>query len=237
MNIGITTLRARWLTLGAAAILLVVALTAGTLFAANGRHQPEAQPQSSAVGRRRCGYWLRSPISRRPRAVPERVPAQQDGNDEEEEVDLPPIVKVPPQHPNLDANLNRLVEEAETGTQPGVGQQPVATNSAGGASAPAGEPVLVTFYIEPEQVAAVRQFLEDNDVFIRNVGEDWIEAHVPPALLGAPPPSSPVSGGWILSFLPNRKAWATWSARAWSCTRPTPGTAWDTGARVSRSAL
>ena len=45
--------------------------------------------------------------------------------------------------------------------------------------------MLVTFYIEPEQVAAVRQFLEDNDVFVRNVGEDWIEAHVPPALLPA----------------------------------------------------
>ena len=47
------------------------------------------------------------------------------------------------------------------------------------------QPVLVTFYIEPEQVAAVRQYLEDNDVYIRNVGEDWIEAHVPPALLPA----------------------------------------------------
>ena len=43
----------------------------------------------------------------------------------------------------------------------------------------------MTFYVEPEQVAAVRQFLEDNDVFIRNVGEDYIEAHIPPALLPA----------------------------------------------------
>ena len=39
MNIGVITFRARWLALGAAAILLVVALTAGTLFAANGRQQ------------------------------------------------------------------------------------------------------------------------------------------------------------------------------------------------------
>ncbi len=45
--------------------------------------------------------------------------------------------------------------------------------------------MLVTFYVQPEQLAAVRQYLEDNDVFIRNVGEDWIEAHVPPALLPA----------------------------------------------------
>ena len=41
MNIGITTLRTRWLALGAAAILLVVALTAGTLLAANERQEPE----------------------------------------------------------------------------------------------------------------------------------------------------------------------------------------------------
>ena len=45
MNIGITTLCTHWLALGAAAILLVIALTAGTLFAANGRQQPEAQPR------------------------------------------------------------------------------------------------------------------------------------------------------------------------------------------------
>ena len=51
MHIGITTLRARWLALGAAAILLVVALTAGTLFAANERQQPVGQPQQS-VSRR-----------------------------------------------------------------------------------------------------------------------------------------------------------------------------------------
>ncbi len=183
MNIGITTLRTRWLVLGAAAILLVVALTAGTLFAANGRQQPEAQPQpqQSVAGAADTGLAPNFPAAP---PVPERVPAQQGDNDEEE-IDLPPIVKVPPKHPNLDSNLNRLVEEAETGSQPGAGQQPSATGSAGGGSAPASDPVLVTFYIEPEQVAAVRQFLEDNGVSVRNVGEDWIEAHVPPALLPA----------------------------------------------------
>ena len=183
MNTGIATLRRRWLALGAAAILLVVALTAGTLFAANERQQPEAQPQPQQSVADAADTGLVPDFPAAPRA-PERVPAQPDDNDEVE-TDLPPIVKVPPKHPNLDSNLNRLVEEAETGTQLGAGQQPSSTDSAGGGAAPAGEPVLVTFYIEPEQVAAVREFLEDNDVFIRNVGEDWIEAHVPPALLPA----------------------------------------------------
>ena len=67
-------------------------------------------------------------------------------------------------------------------------------NSAGGGGSNAGvstgalpmpKPVLVTFYVEPEQLAAVRQYLEDNDVYIRNVGPDYIEALVPPALLPA----------------------------------------------------
>ena len=183
MNIGITTLRTRWLTLGAAAILLVVALTGGTLFAANERQQSENQivAQQSVAGAADTGLAPDLPAAP---PVPERVRVQQDDNDEEE-IDLPPIVKVPPLHPNLDSNLNRVVEEAEAGTQPGGGQQLSTTGSADGATVTSGQPVLVTFYIEPGQVAAVRQFLEDNDVFVRNVGEDWIEAHVPPALLPA----------------------------------------------------
>lgn len=186
MKIGIITLRTRWLPMGAAAILLVVALTAGTLFAANGRQQPETQlqPQQSVADAADPADLPAAP------PAPERVPAQPDDNNEEE-IDLPPIVKVPPQYPNLDSNLNRLVEEASTGAQPGAGQQPSATDSAGGGAAPASAPVLVTFYIEPEKVAAVRQFLEDNDVYVRNVGEDWIEAHVPPALL---PTASELTG-------------------------------------------
>ena len=183
MNTGITTLRTRWLALGAAAILLVVALTAGTLFAANERQQSESQlvVQQSVADAADPG--LAPDLPQAPPA-PERVPAQPDDNDEVE-IDLPPIVKQPPKYPNLDSNLNHLVEEASTGAQRDAGQQPSTTGSAGGGASPAGEPVLVTFYIEPEQVAAVRQFLEDNGVFIRNVGEDWVEAHVPPALLPA----------------------------------------------------
>ena len=175
--------RQRWRLLGAVAVLVAVTFATGTLFAANERQQPEAQPQPQQSVVDAADTGLAPDLPAAP-PVPERVPAQQDVNDEEG-VDLPPIVKVPPKHPNLDSNLNRLVEEAETGTQLGAGQQPSSTDSAGGGAAPASDPVLVTFYIEPEQVAAVREFLEDNDVFIRNVGEDWIEAPVPPALLPA----------------------------------------------------
>lgn len=182
MHIGIITLRTRWLTMGAAAILLVVALTAGTLFAANERQQPEAQPQPQQSVADAADTGLAPDLSAAP-PVPERVFAQPADNDEVE-TDLPPIVKQPPAYPNLDSNLNRLVEEAATDAQQGAAQQPNTTDSADGGTAPSAKPVLVTFYVEPEQLAAVRQFLEDNDVYIRNGGGDWIEAHVPPALLG-----------------------------------------------------
>ena len=160
--------------------LLAVVLVGGTLFAANEGQQPEDTPlpHQSVGDLRDLGYDADLPAVP---PAPERVPAQQNDNDEQD-IDLPPIEKVPPQYPNLDSNLNRLVEEAEAAQQ-NAGQQPDATGNAG--AAPAAEPVLVTFHIEPEQVAAVRQYLEDNDVFVRHVGEDWIEAHVPPALLPA----------------------------------------------------
>ena len=138
--------------------VLAVALTAGVLFAANQPDRPDA-PASPA------------PVD----PVPERVFSQPE--DDEIQVQLPPLTKQPPAHPNLDANLNRVVEDAT------VSQNPASTD--GAPSAPPADPVLVTFYIEPAQVAAVRQFLEDNDVYVRNVGEDYIEAHVPPLLLPA----------------------------------------------------
>ncbi len=169
--------RRRWPFLAAIVGLLVVALAAGTLFAANEGQRSESQTVAQQSVADAADFPAILP-------APERVPAQQ-GDNEEEGIDLPPIVKVPPKHPNLDSNLNRLVEEAAAAAQQGARQQPNATDNANAGPAPAGESVLVTFYIDPDQVAAVRQYLEDNGVFVRNVGEDWIEAHVPPALLGA----------------------------------------------------
>ena len=184
MNTGILTLRKRWPALAAIAVLLAVALTAGTLFAANTRPQAElpASGEQQSVADAADPVVAAEPPAAPP--APERVPAQAADNDEEA-ADLPPVDKTPPQYPNLDSNLNRLVEEAETVAQQDPGQLPSTTDGVGGVAASVDEPVLVTFYIEPDQIAAVRQFLEDNEVFVRNAGEDYIEAHVPPALLGA----------------------------------------------------
>ena len=169
--------RQRWRLLGAVAVLLAVTFATGTLFAANERQQPGGQIVAQQSVTDDAEPRGASDLPAAPPA-PERVPAQPNDNDENE-IDLPPIVKTLPKHPNLDSNLNRLVAEAETVAE----QQPDLADNAGAGSTSAGEPVLVTFYIDPEQVTAVRQFLEDNDVFVRNVGEDWIEAHVPPTLL------------------------------------------------------
>ena len=176
--------RRRWPALAAIAVLLAVALTASTLFAANARPQAElpASGEQQSVADSADPVAAAKPPAAPP--SPERVSTQAADNDEEE-IDLPPVAKTPPQYPNLDSNLNHLVEEASTSAQWDAGQPPIATGSASGVAAPAGEPVLVTFYIEADQVAAVQQYLEDNDVFVRNVGEDYIEAHVPPALLPA----------------------------------------------------
>ena len=182
MNTGVITLRKRWLAVSAVLALMAVALTAGALFAANGRQQPEAQPlpQQSVADAANPEPAAGLPVAP---PAPERVFAQPADNDAEE-IDLPPIAKQPPKYPNLDSNLNRLAEQAQAAGQPDANT----TDGDGGGSVgsvPMPKPVLVTFYVEPGQVAAVRQYLEDNDVYIRNVGEDYIEALVPPALLPA----------------------------------------------------
>ena len=178
MSSAISVFRKRWPALAAIVVLLAVALATSTLFAASERQQ---RPENPTVAQQSVTHAA-DPESAADLPVappaPERILVQPD--DDEEEIDLPPIAKAPPTYPNLDSNLNRLAEQAQA-----TGQQPDTTGGSaqGSGSATAAEPVLVTFYIDPEQVAAVRQYLEDNDVYIRNVGEDWIEALVPPALL------------------------------------------------------
>ena len=173
MNTGIATLRKRWPALAAAFVLLAVALTAGTLFAANERQQPELPTvsQQTVMDATDPVPAVEPPLAP---PSPERVFIQT--ADTQEEIDLPPIAKEPPTYPNLDSNLNRLAEAASSDQQ---------TRSQDGGSDETAEPVLVTFYVAADHLDNVRQYLEDNDIFVRNVGEDYIEAHVPPGLLGA----------------------------------------------------
>ena len=183
MSSAILNLRKHWLALSAIAALVAIALTAGALFAANERQQAEP-PMVSQQSTMAATDPVPAVAAPEAQPVPERVSIQPADNEEEED-DLP-IVKAQPRYPNLDSNLNRLAEQAQA-----AGQQSSVTHSSdpGGDSSSSSdstslpEPVLVTFYVEPEQLAAVQQFLEDNDVFIRHVGADWIEALVPPALL------------------------------------------------------
>jgi hypothetical protein len=111
-----------------------------------------------------------------PAPAPEGVSPQPDGP--KAPADLPPLPpREPPRYPNLDANLNRLAEVAATTLTPASTDAARPNQNE--------EPVLVTFYIEAGHVDGVREHLEEYDIFVRNVGEDYIEAHVPPSQLGA----------------------------------------------------
>ena len=82
----------------------------------------------------------------------------------------------PPRYPNLDSNLNRVVEQARTGQL---------TTRAAAASAPKyhGQSVAVTLYIIEGYADAVTSYLEANGASPRNIGADYIEAYVPVSLL------------------------------------------------------
>ena len=145
--------RRHWLTLAATVVLLTTALTAGLLFAANGPEPLDVAGSPSPV----------EPLD-------DRMSSQPD--DTREQVNLPPVTKEPPKYPNLDSNLHQLAETSET-----IRKSDAADSGA------AADPVLVTFYVEADHLDDVRQYLEDNGIFVRNVGDDYIEAHVPPSML------------------------------------------------------
>ena len=105
---------------------------------------------------------------------PERILAQT--GDVEEQINLPPIAKESPVYPKLDTDLNQLAQ--------GFRSMPQSDATQARTMEQATEPILVTFYVDPEKADDVRRYLEDNGVFVRNAGEDYIEAHVPPLMLG-----------------------------------------------------
>ena len=79
-------------------------------------------------------------------------------------------------YPNLGSHLDQLVttvEEGQASSKDAAGETPVHS----------GESVAVTIYLSGN-VDDVVSFLEDNGGDPRNVGEDYIEAYVPVALLG-----------------------------------------------------
>ena len=89
---------------------------------------------------------------------------------------LPLEGKVSPPSPNLDSNLNRVVEQARTGQL---------TTRAAAASAPKyhGQSVAVTLYIIEGHADTIASYLEANGASPRNIGADYIEAYIPVSLL------------------------------------------------------
>ena len=156
MNLHTTISRKHWLTLMTVIAAATLLLTTGILFAANQTPRPDA-------------------IALQGLPAPEqgRIFAQPD--DVQEDFELPPVEKEPLTYPNMDSHLNRLVEETESTRRETTSDAEQTTQSV--------EPMLVTFYVLPERINALREYLEANGVFVRNVGDDYIEAHVPLLLL------------------------------------------------------
>ena len=91
---------------------------------------------------------------------------------------LPPIEGKlnPPKYPNMDSNLNRIVEQVQTG-------QFTAQAAAANVPLSSDESVAVTIYVTEGFAAAIVDFLDSNGASPRNVGTDYVEAYVPVSLL------------------------------------------------------
>ena len=82
----------------------------------------------------------------------------------------------PPRYPNLDSDLNHIIEQARTGRL---------TARAAAANAPIHreESVAVTLYITEGYAQDVWNYLEQSGASPRNIGADYIEAYIPVSLL------------------------------------------------------
>ncbi len=93
--------------------------------------------------------------------------------------DLPPVnERTPQKYPNLDSNLNHLVEQVAVGAL---------SFAAAAEQAPlnSGESIAVTLFVESGSAEGIADWLEENGASPRNIGDDYIEAYVPVSLLGA----------------------------------------------------
>ena len=91
---------------------------------------------------------------------------------------LPPIEgeRNPPTYPNMDSNLNRIVEQVQTG-------QFSAQAAAANAPIHREESVAVTLYITEGYAQDVWDYLEQSGASPRNIGADYIETYIPVSLL------------------------------------------------------
>ena len=92
--------------------------------------------------------------------------------------DLPPIEDKlnPPRYPNMDSNLNRIVEQVQSG-------QFTAQAAAADTPVHSGASVAVTLHITEGYADAIAAYLTGNGASPRNTGVDYIEAYVPVSLL------------------------------------------------------
>ena len=92
--------------------------------------------------------------------------------------DIPPLEDKlnPPQYPNMDSNLNHIVEQVQSG-------QFTAQAAAADAPVHSGASVAVTLYITEGYADAIAAYLTGNGASPRNIGVDYIEAYVPVSLL------------------------------------------------------
>ena len=109
--------------------------------------------------------------------TPTPVPSVEQGElDRELLTDAALVNSAPPQYSNIDSNLNRIIEQLETG-------QLTAQVAAEGAPVHREESVAVTLYVIEGYAKEVSDFLSSNGASPRNVGIDYIEAYVPVSLL------------------------------------------------------
>ena len=118
-----------------------------------------------------------APATAQTGGTPTPVPTteQPDGSGSE---NLPPTEGKfdPPQFPNMDSNLNRIVRQVQNG-------QFSAQAAAAKAPVNSGASVAVTLYLTEGYAQNVWDWLEGNGGDPRNIGIDYIEAYVPVSLL------------------------------------------------------
>ena len=109
--------------------------------------------------------------------TPTPVPTVEQGDNTEEALRaLAETQASPPMYPNMDFNLNRIVQQVQTG-------QFTAQAAAADAPIHQEESVAVTLYLTEGYAQDVWDWLEESGASPRSIGIDYIEAYVPVSLL------------------------------------------------------